>query len=111
MFKNVTVSKQGSFVPLGMEPYRIPKLKETTIDFFSEKSSGNKLNKLSEKKLDNGKNNLLSELKQDRVKRDFEIGRLQRLQESSLKVEEDIKKITDIENSKVIFKYFKLLLA
>ena len=53
MFRTVTPSKKGSFVPLSMTSYKIPKLQDKPIDFFPNKPSGSQVTKQSGKKLQN----------------------------------------------------------
>ena len=86
-----------------MTSYKIPKLKDKPINFFSNKPSSSQVIKQSDKKLQNRENNVLSQLQQDRVRRQAEIRRLEILNDSSLQVEKDIKKRAEIEAFKVLF--------
>ena len=54
-------------------------------------------------KLKNREDSVLSQLQQDREKRQSEIRRLEILNDSSLKVERDIKERAKIESQKVCF--------
>ena len=103
MFRTVKPSKKGSFVPISMTSYRIPKLQDKPIDFFPNKPSGSQVTKESSKKLQSREDNILTQLQQDRSRRTSEINRLEILNASSLKVEQDIKKRAEIASSKVGF--------
>ena len=76
MFRTVKPSKKGSFVPLSMTSYRIPKLQDKPIDFFPNKPSGSQVTKQSGNKLQNREDNVLIQLQQDRERRTSEINRL-----------------------------------
>ena len=103
MFRTVKPTKKGSFVPISMTSYRIPKLQDKPIDFFPNQPSGSKVPKESSKKLQGREDNILTQLQQDRSRRISEINRLEILNASSLKVEQDLKKRVEIASSKVGF--------
>ena len=86
-----------------MTSYKIPKLQDKPINFFPNKPSSSEVIKQSGKKLQNREDNVLIQLQQDRERRTAEIRRLEILNDSSLKVEKDIKERAQIAALKVCF--------
>ena len=103
MFRTVSPSKNGNFISPSMVPYKIPKLKDKAINFFPNTPSCSQVQKKLVSKLKNREDSVLSQLQQDREKRQSEIRRLEILNDSSLKVERDIKERAKIESQKVCF--------
>ena len=103
MFKTVSPSKNGSFISPSMEPYKIPKLTDKAINFFPNNPSCSKVKMKSLSKLKHREDSVLSQLQKDREKRRAEIRRLEILNDSSLKVEKDIRERAKIESQKVCF--------
>ena len=103
MFRTISPSKKGSFVPLSMTPFKIPRLTDKPIIVFQKQPSRSQVIKQSSKKLQNREDSVLSQLQQDRDRRQAEIRRLEVLNDSSLKVEKDIKERAEIAAFKVIF--------
>ena len=87
MFKTITPSKKGSFVPLDMMPFKIPKLTEKPINFFKNQPSSSNVLGHSRQKLKNREDAVVAQLQEDRSRRQAEIHRLELLNDSSLKVE------------------------
>ena len=103
MFKTSSPSKNGNFIPLSMDPYKIPKLKDSAINFFPNTKSCSTVKRQSASKLKSREESVLAQLNQDREKRISEIRRLEILNESSLQVEKDIRERSKIESQKVRF--------
>ena len=103
MFKTSSPSKNGNFIPLSMDPYKIPKLKDSAINFFPNTKSCITVKKQSSYKLKSREESVLAQLNQDREKRISEIRRLEILNESSLQVKKEITERSKIESEKVRF--------
>ena len=103
MFRTSSPSKYGNCIPLSMDPYKIPKLTDSAINFFPTTQSCSKDKKQSVSKLKSREESVLAQLNQDREKRLSEIRRLEILNESSLQIEKDIKERAKIESQKVSF--------
>ena len=103
MFKTSSPSKNGNFIPLSMDPYKIPKLKDSAINFFPNTKSCSTVKKQSTSQLKSREESVLAQLNQDREKRISEIRRLEILNESSLQVEKEIRERSKLESQKVRF--------
>ena len=103
MFRTVSPSKNGNFIPLSMAPYKIPKITDKAVNFFPNNPSCSQVKKQSVSKLKSREESVLSQLQQDREKRKAEIRRLEILNDSSLKAEKDIRERAKIESQKVCF--------
>ena len=103
MFKTSSPSKNGNFIPLSMDPYKIPKLKDSEINFFPNTKSCSIVKKQSSSKLKSRDESVLAQLRQDRDRRISEIRRLEIQNESSVQVEKEIIKRAKLESEKVSF--------